>query len=86
MSALTALPDLQQLTWHDVQCSKEAELSDSLLLQQSAQLTYLELQGVPSAVLEHLSSHTKLQHLTICADKSWAAAGCPGLQELKALT
>jgi len=32
-SVLTALPDLQQLTWRDVLCGHEGELSDSRILQ-----------------------------------------------------
>jgi len=86
VSALTALPDLQQLTWRDVDCCGEAELCDSSLLLQMTQLTYLELQDVTAAALQHLSSLAKLQHLSITPDDDWAAAGCPGLQELNALT
>jgi len=86
VAALTALPDLQQLTWSSVQCSGVRWLSDSLLLQQTTRLTSLELQCITAAALQHLGSLTKLQHLSIRADEDWAAAGCPGLQELKALT
>jgi len=85
VAALTALPNLEQLTWLDVCCSGQEELSDSLLLQQM-RLTFLELQDVTAAALQHLGSLTKLQHLSISAADDWAAAGCPGLQELKALT
>jgi len=84
VSALTALPDLQQLTWHVPHGGPR--LSDNSLLQQTTQLTYLELRGVPSPALQHLSSLNKLQHLNISPDFNWVAAGCPGLQELKALT
>jgi len=79
-SALTALPDLQQLTWCNVRC--DGRLSDSLPLQQLTRLTSLELESVCSEVLKHLGSLTRLQHLRVdFAD--WALAGCPGLQELK---
>jgi len=86
VAALTALPNLEQLTWHYVRCSNEERLSNSSLLQQMMQLTSLDLQGVTAAALQHLGSLTKLQHLSISAADGWAAAGCPGLQELKALT
>jgi len=84
--ALTALPDLEQLTWHDVRCSGKPQLSDSLLLQQLTQLTRLDVQYVSAAALEHLGSLTKLQYLGVGAAADWAAAGCPGLGELKTLT
>jgi len=86
VSALTALPDLQQLTWCDVRCSGQRQLSDSLMLQQMTQLTALQLEDVTAAALQHLGSLTKLQYLSVTAAEDWAAAGCPGLQELKALT
>jgi len=86
VAALTALPNLEQLTWRWVRCSNELWLSDSSLLQQMTQLTSLELQRVTAAALQHLGSLTKLQHLSISAAHGWAIAGCPGLQELKALT
>jgi len=86
VSALTALPDLQQLTWRHVWCSGDGRLSDSLLLKQATQLTALCLVCVSREALEHLGSLTKLQDLNIRVADEWAAAGCPGLQELKALT
>jgi len=43
VSALTALPDLQQLAWRYVDCHGQGELLDSSLLQQMTQLTSLEL-------------------------------------------
>jgi len=86
VSALTALPNLEQLTWHYVSCSNEQKLSDSSLLQQLTRLTSLDLCCVTAAALQHLGSLTKLQHLSISAAEGWAAAGCCGLQELKALT
>jgi len=87
VAALTALPNLEQLTWCYVYCTGHRLLSDSLLFQQMARLTSLELWGVAIEALQHLGSLTKLQHLSI-GDVwgGWAAAGCPGLQELKALT
>jgi len=85
VSALTALPDLQQLTC-DVSIYGVEDRSDSSLLQQMAQLTYLEMAGPSLAALQPLSSLTKLQHLGITGDDDWAEADCPGLQELKALT
>jgi len=63
VSALTALPDLQQLTWRYIQCSGEQKLSDSLLLQHLTKLTALDLQGVSAAAFKHLGSLTKLQNL-----------------------
>jgi len=86
VSALTALPDLQQLTWREVECRHEHELSDSRLLQQLTMLKSLELQYVSPKALQHLSSLTKLQHLSTNSPPTWAAADYPGLQELQALT
>jgi len=92
VSALTALPNLRQLTWRCVQHSKDRELPDP---------TNLELDdddgdddddddddgndGVAEA-LNHLSSLTKMRYLSMDAPFSWASAGCPGLQDLKRLT
>jgi len=93
VAALTALPNLEQLTWQYVQCSNEQLLLDSSLLQHLTQLTSVELRRVKAAALQHLGSLTKLQHLSIsgaddwgAAADDWAAAGCPWLQELTALT
>jgi len=97
VAALTALPNLEQLTWHNVCCSNQQGLSDSSLLQQMTRLTSLDLWGVTAAALQHLGSLTKLQHLGIsdtCTDyyalheglDDWTDTGCPGLQELRALT
>jgi len=86
VSALTALPDLEQLKWCYVQCSGEQQLSDSLLLQHLTKLTALTLLTVSAAALEHLGSLTTLCNLNLESPKGWAAAECPGLQELKALT
>jgi len=61
-------------------------LTAVLLLQQLTKLTGLQLAGFTAAAVEHLSALTKLQRLSIGAAQDWAAAGCPGLQELKALT
>jgi len=85
VSALTALPDLQQLTWSNVQCSGEQRLSNSMMLQKMVQLTALQLQDVTAAALEHLGSLTKLQYLCVICAVDWAAAGYPGLQELTSL-
>jgi len=89
VAALTALPNLEQLTWCSVQCSdsdSRQNLSDSSLLQQITRLTSLDLQWITAAALQHLGSLTKLQHLSISVTGEWHAAGCPGLQELTALT
>jgi len=86
VAALTALPNLEQLTWCSVSCSEEKELSDSSLLQHLTRLTYLELEEVKAAALQHLGSLTKLQHLSISAAQDWAAADCPRLQDLHGLT
>jgi len=98
VSALTALPNLQQLTWRGVQCNWQPELRDSALLQHLTMLTRLELHSdIEAEALQHLGSFTKLQHFSIEVRKQysievrqhaeeWAAAGCAGLQQLKALT
>jgi len=86
VAALTALPNLEQLSWHCVHCSNERELSNSSLLPHMTQLSSLELLGVTAAALQHLGSLSKLQQLSMSVAWGWAAAGCPGLQELKALT
>jgi len=86
VSALTALRGLKQLTWYNVWCSGEQQLSDSLLLQHLTKLTALDVHPVSAGALDHLGSLTKLQYLSIIAKKGSAAAGCPGLGELKALT
>jgi len=86
VSALTALPDLQQLTWRDVVCGKIYKLSNSRLLQQLTKLTGLELCNVSAEALQHLGSLSKLQHLSISSASHWVAANCPGLQQLTALT
>jgi len=87
VSALTALPDLQQLTWSSMECGGQQGLTDSMLLHKLTKLTALKLNFVRAAeALEHLGRLTRLQHLSIAAAADWAAAGCPVLQELKALT
>jgi len=94
VSALTALPDLQQLTWHWVRCLDMRDLSDSRLLQQLTKLTGLELSSVTAEALQHLGSLSKLQHLNISGAREWDAANFPGwqaacrlqLQQLTALT
>jgi len=88
LSALTALPDLEQLTWSRVRCGRELGLTDSMLLQKLTKLTALKLEfaGAAAAALEHLGLLTRLQDLSLSVAADWAAAGCPGLQELKALT
>jgi len=86
VAALTALPDLQHLTWRRVQTSgHKMELPDSKLLQRLTRLTGLDIRCVDVQALQQLSL-TKLQHLNIECGDSWAAAGYPGLQELKGLT
>jgi len=86
VSAIAALPDLQQLTWHWVACGSQHALSDGMLLQRLTHLTALELDIASAAALEHLGTLTRLQSLSVDATADWAAAGCHGLQELKALT
>jgi len=91
VAALTALPNLEQLTWQLVRCRfpescMTCKLFDSSLLQQVTRLTSLDLEFATAAALQHLGCLTKLQHLSISTGDNWAAAGCPGLQELKALT
>jgi len=87
VSALTALPDLEQLTWRSVSCGQQSVLTDSLLLQKLTKLTALKLAFIGAAeALQHLGLLTRLQGLSLCVTHHWAAAGCPGLQELKALT
>jgi len=88
VSALTALPDLEQLTWTSVECAGQRGLTDSMLLQKLTKLTALRLDyaEAAAAAVEHLSLLTRLQHLSLDVTKDWAAAGCPGLQQLKALT
>jgi len=57
VSALTTLPDLQQLIWGEVdarECDVDPmELSDSRLLQQLTRLTGLELRSVAAEALQH---------------------------------
>jgi len=58
-----------------------------VLLQKLTQLTALKVSCIAEAeALEHLGGLTRLQDLSLGAAVDWAAAGCPGLQELKALT
>jgi len=86
VSALTALPDLEQLTWSRVSCRRQWGLSDSKLLQKLTKLTALQLDHASAAAaLQHLGLLTRLQDLHL-AISNWATADCPGLQELKALT
>jgi len=87
VSALTALPDLEQLTWSRAR-SDQWLLTDSMLLQKSTKLTALKLDfaGAAAEALEHLGLLTRLQDLSLRVTGDWGAAGCPGLQELKALT
>jgi len=62
-----------------------------MLLHELTKLTALRLDFVgAAAALEHLGLLTRLQDLSLAASLAatgdWVAAGCPGLQELKALT
>jgi len=87
VSALTALPDLEQLTWWCVECGQHWGLTDSMLLQTLTKLTALALRNVEvAAALEHLGLLTRLQDLSLDNADHWATAGWPRLQELKALT
>jgi len=62
-------------------------LIDSLLLQKLTKLTALCLDyGSEAKALQHLGGLTRLQDFRLAAADGWAAAGCPGMQELKALT
>jgi len=69
VSALTALPHLEQLSWRNlhsgVKEDLQTDLPDSVLLQHQRQLTRLELQGVTAEALQHLGSLSNLQHLSI---------------------
>jgi len=86
VSALTALPALQQLAWEFVECEQQRELSDSRLLQQLTKLTRLDLSAVSAEALQHLGSVSKLQHLGISEAPEWVATNFPGLQHLTPLT
>jgi len=91
VSALTALPNLEQLTCRRIRCGWQRGLPDSKLPQKLTNLTALRLVSVfdsvwTESVLEHLGLLTRLHDLNVCVEDKWAAAGCPGLQELKALT
>jgi len=87
VSALTALPDLEQLTWCSIECGWQRGLTESVLFQNVTKLTALHLDGLTaSEAFEHVGGLSRLQDLSIGAASPWAAAGCPGLQELKALT
>jgi len=91
VSALTALPDLEQLTWSGVVCGRHAtaqrDMTDSKLLQKRTKLMALNLCYVETAdPLVHLGVLTRLQELRLFVAHSWAPTDCPGLQELKALT
>jgi len=86
VSALTALPDLQQLTWGHVVCECNGELSDARLLQQLTKLTKLDLQSVAAGALQHLGSLTKLQHLSVQYCYHQPHVKYPGLKQLQGLT
>jgi len=73
VSALTALPDLRQLTWSEVRCRGELRLTDSMLLQKLTALTALRLCGAKAAALEHLGLLTRLQDLKLAGMVNWAA-------------
>jgi len=87
VSVLTALPDLEQLAWWSVECGRQRGLTDSMMLPKLTKLTALRLDTDGAAeALEHLGLLTGLQDLSLAVLEDWAAAGCFGLQELKALT
>jgi len=98
VSALTALPDLQQLTWWEVRFGHQgmltnqwsgiraSQLYDSRLLPQLTQLTSLSLWMPTEEVLQHVTVLTKLQHLHILLPVTWPAADVTALQELTAIT
>jgi len=83
VSALTALPDLQQLTWH---CWDYRATPDGSLLQHLTKLTALDLKGVTADTLEHVALLTRLEVLRLGGILGWAEDGYPGLQELQVLT
>jgi len=83
VSALTALPDLEQLTWRSVRCKRQWCLSDSMPLDKLTKLTGLKLEYVAAAkALGHLSLLTRLHDLSLSATSNdWtglkpAALGC----------
>jgi len=93
VSALTALPGLEQLTWRQVGGRDRPfpgsrwRLSDGALLQQLTKLSAVDLDGVTAGALQHVGLLIRLQAFKLKQSaEDWAAAGCPGLQELKALT
>jgi len=86
VSALTALPDLQQLSWREVECGQTGVLSDSRLLQHLTKLTGLDLEAASAEALQHLSSLSKLQQLGLNEPRVLVAVKVPGLQQLKGLT
>jgi len=76
VSALTALPDLEQLTWSRVKCGRQQGLTDSKLLQKLTKLTALQLSFVEATEApEHLGLLTRLQDLSLSDTDTWAAAG-----------
>jgi len=60
VSALTALPNLGQLTWSSVRCGQQIGLSESMLLHQLTKLTALKIDFVAAEnALEHLGLLTR---------------------------
>jgi len=90
VSALAALPGLEQLTWNSVTCGQQWWLHDRMPLHKLTKLSALQLCFVGAAGdLEDLGLLTRLQDLSlvhVSSASEWIAAGCPGLQELNALT
>jgi len=87
VSALAALPQLEQLTWCRVQCRGQHFLVSSALLRELTQLTSLKLEDFTAAAVQHLSLLTRLVHLStsdglLCRGDS----GCLGMEQLKGLT
>jgi len=87
VSALAALPNLEQLAWCSVKCREDRFLESTALLQLLTQLTAFELDGHLTGALEHLGSLTRLVRLSIRGVSTFVFdSGCPGLEQLVNLT
>jgi len=87
MAVLEALPNLQHLAWRTVKHRSAWHNPAVTSIQGLTKLTGLELKPVTADALEQLSAFTKLRQLSLDdVPYTWGAAGCPGLQQLTALT